>query len=86
MAEQSNVPVRPWQSDIATRTSSSRSTFSASRRNAPSLTGVADLEKACGFRWCATMPVTCARDIVTADRLNVQAPSSAAVGATPACS
>ena len=38
IAEQSNVPVRPWQSARANRTSSSRSTRAASRRNAPSLT------------------------------------------------
>ena len=37
IAEQSNAPVRPWQSARAKRASSSRSTFCASRRNAPSL-------------------------------------------------
>ena len=34
----------------ATRASSSRSTFCASRRNAPSPTGVADLKNASGLR------------------------------------
>ena len=38
IAEQSKSPVRPRQSARATRASSSRSTFCASRRNAPSPT------------------------------------------------
>ena len=50
MAEQSKPPPRPSQSARATRASSSRSTFCASRRKAPSPTGGCALANIPGFR------------------------------------
>ena len=62
----------PGSPTAATRASSSRSTFCASRRNAPSPTGVADLEKASGFRWWATMPSTWPRTSKPSERVHVE--------------
>ena len=72
MPEQSKLPGPPQAIGLATRASSSRSTFCASRRNAPSPTGVADLKNASGFRCCATMPMTWRAHVVAVDGLDVQ--------------
>ena len=63
---------RPRQSDLASRASSSRSTFCASRRNAPSPTSSRTLNHMPGFRCCATMPSTCAPHVVAVDRMDVE--------------
>ena len=57
---------------MASRASSSRSTFCASRRNAPSPTGVGACRNMPGFRWCATMPEHLRAHVVAVDRVDVQ--------------
>ena len=73
LAEQSNEPPRPRQSASAKRARSSRSTRCASRRNAPSLTGVVDFRNAFGRMCSATSPSTASTDVVAIQRLHVQA-------------
>ena len=72
MPQQSKLPVRPRQSDSATRASSSRSTFCASRRNAPSPTGVADLKNGQRLQVVRDDAEHLAADVVAADRVDVE--------------